>query len=212
MGRPSPALLLWLEVISVAGYDAFDDFFRDCPYGGRASPLPTPLRVPIAIATGMGRAVRGLLSLTLRLTLHFGISTALLLLVVFVAFGAGKDDLAALDPRPYMEAISKVDSSQGQNLMDMQRAMVGLVEKDAFEAGEDPSVSGLVDWLLVVVPGEQRPLYDALMPVLREYDAMLDDTERALARRTVDAMFADLESWLEMAERDAARYQTPYVD
>ncbi len=163
------------------------------------------------------RLIRSACLLTLRLTLHFGITTAVLFLIVFVALGADKDDLAALDPRPHLQAAFRFDADQGGSLLNFEQQMMDFSSTAPASltdggAEDDITTTNLVNTISRLLPTGQRSAYESLTPILDEYDAMLSDVQSAIARRSVDTMFGALQPWLDMAEKDAARYQAPYTD
>jgi len=203
----------------LAGSDAITDWLLEKePAKSRLSGLPTLLRLPLTVALAVGRFVGSACLLALRLTIAFGITAVVLLFLVNVALGGvSKDNFGAVDPRPYLQGAFHLNADWSDNVQKIEQQMADIssasVPSPAGSGTEgDITTTKLVDTVSQLLPPEQRSLYQEMLPLLGRYDTMLGDLQSALARRNVDDMFRDLQPWLDMAEKDAARYQTPYTD
>ncbi len=160
------------------------------------------LGLPLAV----GRFLAGLCLYALRVLVAFAVMGAVLYLVVSLGIGGlSKDDLS-LDPDHYLENLRRSTDWAGWSAR-----LTPTAPETGSAAQGDITTGNPVGTISEVLSTEKRPAYQEAIPLFGEYDSLLDGIRSAIDQSAVDDMFNNIQAWLDMAEKDAARYQTPSI-
>ena len=157
----------------------------------------------LALPLAVGRFLAGLCLYALRVLVAFAVMGGVLYLVVSLGIGGlSKDDLS-LDPDHYLENLRR--STDWANWS----ARLTPAAPETGSAAQGNTTGNPVGTISEVQSTEKRPAYQEAIPLFGEYDSLLDGIRSAIDQSAVNDMFNNLQAWLDMAERDAARYQPP---
>ena len=165
------------------------------------------LSLPLAAA----RLLLGACLTLVRLTLMSVISLAIIVVLFSVALGVigGRSPVVG-DAGDYLAGVLRVSAGWLDSDPTLLEGTSGLISETSSTSVARPtpspgSTAALVATLSQLAPSELREVYQAAVPMMQQYDALLGDVQSALANdRDLDAFFADVQPWLQQAEEESS--------
>jgi len=164
------------------------------------------LSLPLAAA----RLLLGACLTLVRLTLMSVISLAIIVVLFSVALGVigGRSPVVG-DAGDYLAGVLRVSAGWLDSDPTLPEGTSGLISETSSTSAARPtpspgSTAALVATLSQLAPSELREVYQAAVPMMQQYDALLGDVQSALENdRDLDAFFADVQPWLQQAEAES---------